>query len=61
MEAGGHLVDRETLICRVWGENYSGGNHTLDAHMRTLRSKLGASGSQIQTVYGRGYRLRTEN
>lgn len=61
MEAGGRLVDRKTMICRVWGENYSGGNHTLDAHMRTLRSKLGDAGSQIQTVYGRGYRLRPQN
>lgn len=61
IEAGGHLVDRESMICQVWGENYSGGNHTLDAHIRTLRSKLGDAGSQIQTVYGRGYRLRAES
>lgn len=60
MEADGRLVDRDVLINRVWGENYTGADHTLDAHIRTLRGKLGESSSCIQTVYGRGYRLRTE-
>lgn len=61
MEADGRLVERNVLIDRVWGENYLGGSHTLDAHMRTLRSKLGENGVRIQTVYGRGYRLRDES
>lgn len=61
MEAEGRLVERDALIDRVWGENYLGGSHTLDAHIRTLRSKLGENGACIQTVYGRGYRLRDES
>ena len=58
MEADGHLVTRESLIRRIWGEDCAGANHTLDAHIRTLRAKLGEAGGCIHTVYGRGYRLR---
>lgn len=59
LENTDHLVEREQLIQRVWGGDCSDANHTLDAHIRTLRTKLGISGSRIQTIYGRGYRLRT--
>jgi len=58
LEAGGHLVEREKLIMQVWGGDYTSVNHTLDAHIQTLRSKLGEAGKYIQTIYGRGYRLR---
>ena len=58
MENHGRLMERERLIQRVWGSGCADANHTLDAHMRTLRAKLGAGGNRIQTVYGRGYRLR---
>ena len=58
MENHGRLMERERLIQRVWGSGCADATHTLDAHMRTLRAKLGAGGNRIQTVYGRGYRLR---
>ena len=57
MQNGNRLVDREQLISEIWNQDYSGGDHTLDAHMQTLRSKLGKCAGQIRTVYGRGYRL----
>lgn len=57
MENAGRLVDRARLIEAVWAKDYVGGDHTLDAHMQTLRSKLGACGAQIQTVYRCGYKL----
>lgn len=60
LESGDHLVEREKLIQQVWGESSVDMNHSLDAHIRTLRAKLGDSGGRIQTVYGRGYRLRAQ-
>ena len=60
MEAPERLIERDVLINSVWSSDYSGANHTLDAHIQTLRSKLGACGGQIQTVYGRGYKICAE-
>jgi len=60
MESPERLIERDVLINRVWSSEYSGANHTLDAHIQTLRSKLGACGGQIQTVYGRGYKICAE-
>ena len=57
MQKPGRLIEREALIDAVWSRDYMGASHTLDAHIQTLRSKLGASGSRIQTVYGCGYRI----
>lgn len=59
MENTGRLVTRSKLIDGVWSQDYTGADHTLDSHIQTLRSKLGDCGSQIQTVYGCGYRLRS--
>ncbi len=62
MQRPGRLIEREALIDAVWSRDYMGASHTLDAHIQTLRSKLGSRGSRIQTVYGRGYRIcRTED
>ena len=55
-----HVFERQKLLGEVWGSDYFGGDHTLDAHMQTLRSKLGPCAGQIQTVYGRGYKIRSE-
>lgn len=57
MENAGRLVERSRIIESVWAKDYVGADHTLDSHIQTLRSKLGAYGSQIQTVYRCGYRL----
>ena len=57
MQKPGRLIEREALIDAVWSRDYMGASHTLDAHIQTLRIKLGASGSRIQTVYGCGYRI----
>lgn len=48
---------REELLSAVW--NYPGSveTRTLDKHVESLRRKLGASGSLLQTVHGVGYRF----
>jgi DNA-binding response OmpR family regulator len=49
-------VRRERLLAEVWHTSWRGTSRTLDVHMATLRSKIGA-GAQIQTIRGVGYRI----
>ena len=53
----GQALTREVLLDDVWGMAYAGDTRTVDVHIRTLRQKLGSSGSLIDTVRGVGYRL----
>ena len=36
----GRVLPRETLIDRVWGNDYVGDTKTLDVHVKRLRSKI---------------------
>lgn len=56
LEAEGNVVERETLLTKVWGEFYAE-SRTLDVHIRKLRVKLGTAGDMIETVKGIGYKL----
>lgn len=56
VEAEGNVVERNTLLTKVWGEYYTE-SRTLDVHIRKLRVKLGDAGNMIQTVKGIGYKL----
>lgn len=53
----GQVFTREQLLEQVWGTDYFGETRTVDVHIGTLRTKLGACGSAIATVRGVGYRL----
>lgn len=53
----GIAFTREQLFGDIWHMDYYGGTRTVDAHIRTLRQKLGPAGSMIQTVRNVGYRL----
>lgn len=58
LRSGGTVVSRERLLTEVWG--YSDGeSRTVDVHIRTLRSKLGAAGQCVETIRGVGYCIRT--
>ncbi|MEU0488037.1 response regulator transcription factor [Nocardiopsis sp. NPDC006139] len=52
----GSVLSREHLLLRVWGTTWPGTLRTLEVHVGTLRSKLGAPGL-IETVRGVGYRM----
>ncbi len=54
------VFTREKLMNEVWGSDYMGESRTVDMHIKTLRQKLGATGGQIKTVIGVGYRLESE-
>lgn len=57
MEHKGWIIDRETLLNSVWGDDYFGVDRVVDNHIKRLRKTLGSAGSQIHTVIGRGYKL----
>ena len=56
LEADGNVVERETLLAKVWGEYYTE-SRTLDVHIRKLRVKLGEAGELIKTVKNIGYKI----
>lgn len=57
LENEGMVLTRDAIMDRVWGSEFDRENRTVDVHIRTLRAKLGAAGSCIETVRGVGYKL----
>lgn len=60
MSHPGIAFTRDQLFNEIWGIDYMGETRTVDVHIRTLRQKLGAYGSLIETVRGVGYRLEVQ-
>jgi len=55
----GRVYTRETLLNRVWGYDYYGGDRTVDVHVRRLRSKIeDSTHTFIETVRNIGYRFK---
>lgn len=57
----GQVISRDWLLEEVWGYAFTGESRTVDVHIRTLRQKLGDSGSYIETVRGYGYKINGES
>lgn len=57
MENIGRVFTREQLLQSIWDTDYMGETRTVDVHIGTLRTKLGACGDYIKTVRGVGYRM----
>ena len=57
MSNTGIVLQREDIMVRIWGMDYEGESRTLDMHIKTLRKKLGESGSRIKTIRNVGYRM----
>lgn len=53
----GIVLSRDKIMDQVWGFEYEGESRTVDMHIKTLRQKLGASGSCIKTVRNVGYMI----
>ena len=56
----GRVYTRAQLLRLVWGDSYSGLEHTVNTHINRLRTKLErdpAKPEYIQTVWGVGYRF----
>ncbi len=52
----GKVLDRQTLLNEVWGNNIYVIDRTIDVHIRKIREKLGED--YIETVKGVGYRFK---
>ena len=57
MEHKNWAVDRDTLLSRIWGYDYFGGDRTVDNHIKKLRKSLDSAGDQIKTVIKKGYKI----
>ena len=57
MENKGIALSREKILNNVWNYDYFGDARTIDTHVKKLRSKLGAKGELIKTIWGMGYKL----
>lgn len=52
----GKVMDRQTLLNQVWGNNVYVVDRTVDVHVRKIREKIGDE--YIETVKGVGYRFK---
>ncbi|MBR5339020.1 MAG: response regulator transcription factor [Lachnospiraceae bacterium] len=57
IENRGIALSREKILNNVWNYDYYGDARTIDTHVKKLRSKMGAKGSYIRTVWGIGYKF----
>ncbi len=57
IENKNRVLSRDRLLERVWGYDRFIETRSVDVHVGRLRAKLGAAGSQIETVVGLGYRF----
>ena len=60
MENQGMALSREKILNNVWNYDYFGDARTIDTHVKKLRSKLGAKGDLIKTIWGMGYKFEVE-
>lgn len=51
------VISRDTLLNRIWGDDYFGSRRVVDNHVKKLRKALGNAGDQIKTVISMGYKL----
>lgn len=53
----GIALSREKILNNVWNYDYFGDARTIDTHVKKLRSKMGAKGEYIKTIWGMGYKF----
>lgn len=57
MENKDIALSRERILNHVWDYDYFGDARTIDTHVKKLRSKMGAYGGYIKTIWGMGYKF----
>ena len=60
IENQGIALSREKILNNVWNYDYFGDARTIDTHVKKLRSKLGAKGDYIKTIWGMGYKFEVD-
>jgi two-component system phosphate regulon response regulator PhoB len=58
--AGGRVLTRSDLIVQAWGSPDGLHERSVDAHIKSLRRKLGTAREAVETVRGLGYRFADE-
>ncbi|MCI8514757.1 MAG: response regulator transcription factor [Lachnospiraceae bacterium] len=61
LENRGIALSRERILNHVWNYDYFGDARTIDTHVKKLRSKMGAKGDQIKTIWGVGYKFEVDS
>lgn len=61
VENKGIALSRERILNSVWNYDYFGDARTIDTHVKKLRSKMGAKGDMIKTIWGMGYKLSDDS
>ena len=61
IENKGIALSREKILNNVWDYDYYGDARTIDTHVKKLRSKLGARGDYIKTIWRLGYKFDDTN
>jgi hypothetical protein len=51
------VLTRQKLMNNVWGFDFEGETRTVDAHIKSLRQKLGIANNIIKTVRNVGYKI----
>lgn len=59
--AGGRVLSRGDLMKTAWSSPRGLHERSVDAHIKSLRRKLGSARDSIETVRGMGYRFADEN
>jgi DNA-binding response OmpR family regulator len=54
----GWVFTRSQIVNNIHGEDYPVSDRSIDVQIVSLRKKLGACGSQIETIRGIGYRFK---
>lgn len=54
-----YVFNRDQLLDKIWGYDYTGDTRTVDIHIQRLRKKLNMS-EEIVTVFGVGYKYVPE-
>ena len=60
MENKGIALPQEKILNSVWNYDYFGDARTIDTHVKKLRSKMGAKGELIKTIWGMGYKFEED-
>lgn len=55
--SGGRVLSRTDLIVQAWGSPDGLHERSVDAHIKSLRRKLGSARDAVETVRGLGYRF----
>lgn len=63
LRSPGRVLSREIILEHLWSFEDIPGDDTVKTHIKRLRQKLkivGVPSTLIETVYGLGYRLKTQ-